>query len=117
MMKFVFLCLALTLLLSACSSLFTHTVYHQPKSAEGRVCTSQCFNAQQQCRHHQEALHAACENQHRYAMDAFKRCKEAGGKECKEPPSCSYPSYYECESDYKACFGACGGLMEELPGL
>ena len=116
-MKSFVLYAGLALLVSGCSDLLTHTVYHQPLSAEGRVCTSQCLNAQQQCRHHKEAQHMECENQHRYAMDSFKRCKEAGGKECKEPPACSYPSYYQCESDYKACFGVCGGVMEEVPGL
>lgn len=107
----------LILALPGCATLFTHTVYHQPKSAEARVCTSQCYNAQQQCRNQLEARHNECQTQHRYAMDSFKRCKDTGAKDCREPPSCSYPGYYRCEGDYKACFGACGGTMEELPGL
>ncbi len=105
------------MLLTACNTLFTHTVYHQPASAEGRVCTSQCTNAQQQCQHQKDLQKSECDQQHRYAMDAFERCKKAGGKDCRQPPSCSYPSYYQCETNYKSCFGACGGRMEELPGL
>lgn len=117
-MKSFVICASLALFLMAgCAEMFTHTVYHQPQSAEGRVCTSQCANAQQQCTSQKEAQHRECENQHRYAMDAYKRCKDAGGKECREPPSCSYPSYYQCENNYKTCFSACGGLMEEAPGL
>lgn len=116
-MKRLFVCVGLAILLAGCSNLFTHTVYHQPASAEGRVCTSQCYNAQQRCRNQLEAQNSECQTQHRYAMDSFKRCKEAKGKDCREPPACSYPSYYRCENDYKACFGACGGRMEELPGL
>jgi len=112
-----FLYAAVVIMTAGCSNLFTHTVYHQPASPEGRVCTSQCYNAQQQCRNQLEAQHRECQTQHRYAMDSYKRCKDAGGKGCSEPPPCSYPSYYRCENDYKACFGACGGRMEELPGL
>jgi len=116
-MRRLFLCAGLAIMLAGCSNLFTHTVYHQPASPEGRVCTSQCCNAQQQCRNQLEAQNRECQTQHRYAMDSYKRCKDAGGKGCTEPPMCSYPSYYRCDSDYKACFGACGGRMEELPGL
>lgn len=117
MMKRLVLCAGLALSLAACSNLFTHTVYHQPPSPEGRVCTSQCYNAQQQCRHQLEAQRRECDTQHRYAVDAYKRCKDSGGKDCRQPPACSYPNYYRCDNDYKACFGACGGRMEELPGL
>ena len=116
-MKRVLVCLVSALSISGCAELFTHTVYHQPLSAEARVCTSQCYNAQQQCKNQLDTQHHECDKQHGYALDAFKHCKEAGGKSCKEPPSCSYPSYYQCESDYKACFTACGGTLEEAPGL
>lgn len=109
--------LVLVMLLTGCAEILTHTVYHQPLSAEGRVCTSQCFNAQQQCKSLMDKQHHECDKQHGYAMDAYKRCKEAGGNSCKKPPNCTYPSYYQCESDYKACFSACGGTMEEAPGL
>jgi hypothetical protein len=107
----------LTIALSGCSNMFTHTVYYQPQSAEGRVCTSQCYNGQQQCHSQKQAQYQECQNQHRYARDSYKRCKDAGGKDCREPPSCSYPSTWECDNHYKACFGACGGTMEEVPGL
>ena len=116
-MKHLLLCTALVIVLAGCSTVFTHTVYHQPASPEGRVCTSQCYNAQQQCRNQMEAQNRECQTQHRYARESFQRCKEAKGKDCREPPPCSYPNYYRCEGDYKACFGACGGRMEELPGL
>lgn len=117
MMKRLILGAGWAILLAGCANLFTHTVYHQPASPEGRVCTSQCYNAQQQCRSRLEAQSSECQTQHRYAMDSYKRCKEAGGKDCREPPMCSYPGYYRCDGDYKACFGACGGTMEERPGL
>lgn len=116
-MKVKLVGLVLAMMLSGCTELFTHTVYHQPPSAEARVCTSQCFNAQQQCKNQMDMQHGECDKQHGYAMDAYHRCKEAGGKSCKEPPGCAYPSYYRCESDYKACFTACGGTLEEAPGL
>ncbi len=116
-MKAQWIILVLAGLISGCAELFTHTVYHQPLSAEGRVCTSQCFNAQKQCENLMDKQYQECDKQHGYAMDAYKRCKEAGGKSCKEPPRCNYPSHYQCESDYKACFSACGGTMEEAPGL
>lgn len=116
-MKLSGLLIVLAFLFSGCNTIFTHTVYHQPESAEKRVCTSQCFYAQKQCKNQKDAQHKECENQHRYAMESYRECKDAGGKDCRQPPSCSYKSYSTCEEDYKACFSECGGWFEEVPGL
>lgn len=91
-----------------------HYVYTPPASAEGRVCTSQCANAQQQCRSQQDAGYQACERQRDSAMRNYRACEEAKGKQCQYPPSCYSPSRAECDNPYKACYTNCGGKIQTV---
>ena len=105
--------LAWVLLAAGCGPRIQY-VYTPPASAEGRVCTSQCANAQQQCHSQQNASHQNCERQHDAAMRSYRACQEAKGKNCQSPPSCYSPSRSECDNPYNACFTNCGGRIEAV---
>jgi hypothetical protein len=89
-------------------------VYTPPANAEGRVCTSQCAIAQQQCHSQQDATYQSCERQHDAAMRSYQACKDAGGKQCQFPPSCYSPSRSECEGPYRQCYSNCGGTVQAV---
>jgi hypothetical protein len=89
-------------------------VYTPPASPEGRVCTSQCANAQQQCHNQQDAAYQSCQRQHDAAMRNYQACKDAGGKQCQSPPYCSSSSRSDCENPYKQCYTNCGGTIQTI---
>jgi hypothetical protein len=104
---------ALTAFAAGCGPTIRY-VYTPPQSAEGRVCTSQCANAQQQCHSQQNASYQNCERQHDAALRNYRACEEAKGKQCQRPPSCYSPNRSECDNPYNACFTNCGGTIQAI---
>lgn len=103
---------AALLLVAGCGPTIRY-VYTPPASPEGRVCTSQCANAQQQCHAQQDSVYQACERQHDVAMRNYRACQDAKGK-CEYPPSCYSPDRSECEGPYKQCYTNCGGTVQAV---
>jgi len=89
-------------------------VFTPPASPEGRVCTSQCANGQQQCISQQDASYQNCERQHDAAMRNYRACEDAKGKQCHRPPSCYSPNRSDCENPYRACYTNCGGTIQTI---
>jgi len=105
--------LAWVLLAAGCGPTIRY-VFTPPASPEGRVCTSQCANAQQQCHSQQDASYQNCERQHDAAMRNYRACEDAKGKQCHRPPSCYSPSRSDCENPYRACYTNCGGTIQTI---
>lgn len=113
MRRITILLAALTAFAAGCGPTIRY-VFTPPSSAEGRVCTSQCANAQQQCHSQQDASYQNCERQHDAAMRNYRACEDAKGKQCQRPPSCYSPNRSDCENPYRACYTNCGGTIQTI---
>lgn len=94
-------------------------VFTPPTTAEGRVCASQCLNAQQQCRFFENSQYQNCQSRWNYEVQLYNQCRNnASNKQsqrnCLYPPACYYPSSYACDEQYRSCYQLCGGQVQAI---
>lgn len=100
--------LVAALLLSACGPMVVYE-YTAPKSAEGRVCTSQCGNQRNYCIQGQQQNVNQCQMNYNNMMHNYHQCVNAGGKYCSMPAACPGVNTWYCDESYRGCFTSCGG--------
>ena len=104
-----------SLILAACSVFAgcgpiysTEYSYVPPESSEGKTCVFQCQNMKFQCDQMQEMRNDTCQER---AERQYYRCKDRGEKDCYR--SYCAADYSGCESQYRSCYQACGGMVQE----
>jgi hypothetical protein len=118
------------LLLAACAPEYTYT---PPATEQGRACVSGCqarqadcralqdrqsAQAQAQCAADRDQRQGQCEHDSQIEYDAClqyaktdadrKGCKR---KSCDQPACWNGSNYGQCDTDYRACYQNCGGVI------
>jgi hypothetical protein len=116
----ILLSVMLLLILTACKT--THYEYTAPTSDMGRLCITQCAGIKERC----------MGNEYERAQDEKSRCERSSDntfricmskaktkddeKQCDKKRSIcgAYENTDRCETDYRACYGGCGGQIREF---
>ncbi|WP_041795432.1 hypothetical protein [Pararhodospirillum photometricum] len=109
---------------AACGPIYeTSYEFRAPRSPEGRVCTSQCLNWQQNCTHSCQRDEERCKDREREdARREYRRYvdeKRRAGQKVTKTESSFYDGYGcarsscrdDCDSMYRQCFVNCGGSV------
>jgi len=92
-------------------------VYTPPVSPEGKFCASQCLNTQQQCQMYLNTQYRECQYRYNYEIQLYNQCRRNSGDNksyCPYPPACYYPSTYQCDEQFRACYQICGGQVQAI---
>ena len=115
----------LMLVMAGCGPIYeTVYSYQPPRSAEGRMCTSQCHQINQYCKQNCELREQTCQGNAQQEAnrqyDSYVRERRRAHLEIKKSPSDFYSSYgcssssscsSACDSNYRMCYTNCGGTI------
>lgn len=134
--------LAFSLVMACAPVYQTTRTYHPPQDGHGRQCVAQCLSAKYACGSLCRDRYATCREESRdvgdrryqdaldeyeEALGEWRRCRERspGHPDCSEynrperPQRMAYQrsgacneSCPQCDTDYDACYTACGGSIE-----
>jgi len=128
-MKLFLMMVFITALATGCVKEYTFT---PPASESGRVCTQTCNTTQSLCRQHaQEEANDQYQQCLSVSEVALRQCKHKAlieynaclryaenreschEDECEQDYCFNSANFDYCESDYRACFQNCGGVIAE----
>lgn len=119
----VMVCALVALLVAGCGPIYdTKYQYTPPRDPQGKMCAAQCQQTQTYCRATCEANRQNCLAYERdRGMDAYDRYARERRREHKpikrspdsfvETYHCSNSCEDGCATDYRQCYGTCGGRV------